>query len=90
MEGAEPDYFMQIVGKHFIEDAANEMTILDESTNKIKERHAEVCDFFGFARNDDLRKEPHEFFKMWKEFFVEVETAMGPKTGSFGGEKRVF
>ena len=70
------DRFMKEVGGFVDGKARAELDRLKAETGEIAKLHLEVCDFYTIGGQDDMRTDSVEFFKMWKMFLQDANTAM--------------
>ena len=70
------DRFMKEVGGFVEEKARAELDRLKTATGEIAKLHQDVCDFYTIGGQDDMRTDSVEFFKMWRAFLQDANTAM--------------
>ena len=70
------DRFMKEVGGFVEEKARAELDRLKTTTGEIAKLHQDVCDFYTIGGQDDMRTDSVEFFKMWRTFLQDANTAM--------------
>ena len=70
------DKFKSVVGEYIEMTARIELDMIKKDKDDIMKTHKEICDFYTVDKNDEVRNDSIEFFKMWKVFLQDVSTSL--------------
>ena len=62
--------------KKFLADSESKVQQAFDECDIMMKKYAEICDFFMFGKNDEVRNKSDKFFAFFIEFFNEVQKNM--------------
>jgi formin 2 len=69
------DKFMQIF-EVLLKEAAVELEVFNRNLKEVESRHKFMIEYFGIEKNDEMNDKSEEFFKVFQNFFRQIEQAL--------------